>query len=262
MRSTCCRTLSREATPARALQSWCAASTGSASLRARVVTCRRHGTSPASPSTTPPSAGGTCTCGSTLTANPTGGISGYGIVPVTAGTGSTFGGNTGALLAYTATMTAPAAAGTYSYTVWTNQGPTSAGNVGSAVYSITVAPPPTTPPPTTPPPTTPAVTIAPIHVGEDSLSPASALGLSHLSMYNLKGANCANCHDGSFVPAPPRITGEDINMQPGISCAACHNARGEEDPLFISLMNNPTKVVYKRCSDCHVVVSYRDTWDD
>jgi hypothetical protein len=100
----------------------------------------------------------------TLTANPTGGNSGYGIVPVTAGTGSTYGGNTGANLSFTATMTAPAAAGTYSYTVWTNQGPTSAGNVGSSVYSITVAgtPPVTTPPVTTPPVTTPPVTTPPV----------------------------------------------------------------------------------------------------
>ena len=54
-------------------------------------------------------------------------------------TGSIYGGNTGANLTFTATMTALVAAGTYNYTVWTNQGPTSAGNVGSSVYAITVA---------------------------------------------------------------------------------------------------------------------------
>ena len=105
----------------------------------------------------------------------------------------------------------------------------------------------------------------PIRVDEDSLSPTSALGESHLSMYNLKGANCATCHDGSFVPTPPSITGEDLDMEPGVSCRTCHKAGGEEDALFISLMNNPTKVVYDRCSNCHTVVSDRDdrdVWDD
>jgi len=48
-------------------------------------------------------------------------------------------------------MTAPASAGTYSYTVWTNQGPTSAGEVGSAVYSITVTGGSTAPPVPRPP---------------------------------------------------------------------------------------------------------------
>ncbi len=77
-------------------------------------------------------------------------------------------------------------------------------------------------------------------------------------MYNLKGANCAICHNGSFVPTPPRITGEDLDMKRGVSCRTCHSARGEEDALFISLMNDATKVVYNRCSDCHTVVSGRD----
>jgi hypothetical protein len=121
-------------------------------------------TTTATPSTMMPAAGASYTVAITLTANPTGGNSGYGIVPVTAGTGSTFGGNTGPLLSYTATMTAPAAAGTYSYTVWTNQGPTSAGDVGSAVYTITVAgaPPVTTPPVVTPPVVTPPVVTPPV----------------------------------------------------------------------------------------------------
>lgn len=60
-----------------------------------------------------------------------------------------YGGNTAADLSFTATMTAPAVAGTYSYTVWTNQGSTSAGNVGSVVYDITVGAAPTTVPPIT-----------------------------------------------------------------------------------------------------------------
>jgi len=119
-------------------------------------------TTTAKPSTATLAPGASYSVAITLSANPTGGNSGYGIVPVTAGTGSTFGGNTSAALSYTATMVAPAAAGTYSYTVWTNQGPTSAGNVGSAVYSITVAAAPTTPPVTTPPVTTPPVTTPPV----------------------------------------------------------------------------------------------------
>jgi hypothetical protein len=115
------------------------------------------GVTTAAPSTTAPKAGATYTVAITLVANPNGGNTGYGIVPVTAGTGSTFGGNTGSQLSFTATMTAPAAAGTYSYTVWTNQGPTDgSAQVGSKVYSITVAPVVTTPPPTTT--TTPPVT--------------------------------------------------------------------------------------------------------
>jgi hypothetical protein len=121
-------------------------------------------TTTAKPSTTTPSAGASYTVAIAMTANPNGGNSGYGIVPATTGTGSTFGGNTGALLSYTATMVAPAAAGTYSYTVWTNQGPTSDGHVGSAVYSITVSSPPvgTTPPTTVPPVVTPPTTVPPV----------------------------------------------------------------------------------------------------
>src|SRR6185295_6554957 len=77
----------------------------------------------------------------TLSANPLGGDTGYGIVPITPALEKTFGGMTGAgALSYTATMIAPAVAGTYSYTVWTNQGPTDGtGQVGSKVYTITVA---------------------------------------------------------------------------------------------------------------------------
>jgi large repetitive protein len=139
----------------------------------------------ATPSTMTPVAGATYTVAITLTANPKGGNTGYGIVPVTAGTGSTYGGNTGSQLAFTANMTAPAAAGTYNYTVYTNQGPTSAGLVGSKVYSITVSPVVTTPPTTTttPPPTTtttpPPTTTTPPVLGAviSALSPvAGAVG--------------------------------------------------------------------------------------
>lgn len=105
----------------------------------------------------------------TLAANPAGGNSGYAIVPVTAGTGTTKGGNVGADLSFTATMTAPVAAGTYTYSVFTNQGGTDpSGQASSATYSITVGaivtPPPTFEPtvpptvePTVPPTVDPAI---------------------------------------------------------------------------------------------------------
>jgi hypothetical protein len=132
----------------------------------------------ATPSTATPASGATYTVAITLTANPTGGNTGYGIVPIAPATEKTFGGNTGTQLAFTATMVAPAAAGTYSYTVWTNQGPTSAGLVGSKVYSITVAPvvtiPPTTIPPTTIPPTTiPPTTIPPTTIPPTTIPPTT-----------------------------------------------------------------------------------------
>jgi len=55
-------------------------------------------TTTATPSTLTPVAGAAYSVAITLTANPTGGNSGYGIVPITVGTGSTFGGNTGSQL--------------------------------------------------------------------------------------------------------------------------------------------------------------------
>jgi mono/diheme cytochrome c family protein len=132
----------------------------------------------ATPSTANPAPGASYTVAITLTANPTGGNTGYGIVPIAPAVEKTFGGNTGSELAFTATMVAPAAAGTYSYTVWTNQGPTSAGLVGSKVYSITVAPvvtiPPTTIPPTTIPPTTiPPTTIPPTTIPPTTIPPTT-----------------------------------------------------------------------------------------
>ena len=104
----------------------------------------------ATPSTATPAPGATYQVAITLTANPNGGNTGYGIVPIAPAVEKTFGGDTGTQLAFTATMVAPTAAGTYSYTVWTNQGPTDGtGQVGSKIYSITVAPVVTTPPTTT-----------------------------------------------------------------------------------------------------------------
>jgi len=90
-----------------------------------------------------------------MSANLAGGLSGYAIVPVTLGTGAANGGNTSSALSYSAAMTAPAAAGTYRYNVFTNQGLTSPeGHASSASYTITVPVAPTTIPPTTVPPTT------------------------------------------------------------------------------------------------------------
>jgi PKD repeat protein len=98
------------------------------------------GVSTATPSTTTPAPGGTYTVAITLVDAGNGGRTGYGIVPIAPAVEKTFGGGTAALFAYAATMKAPTAAGTYKYTVWTNQGLTDGtAQVGSVVYSITVA---------------------------------------------------------------------------------------------------------------------------
>ena len=65
----------------------------------------------ATPSTATPAPGASYTVAITLTANPNGGNTGYGIVPVAPATEKTFGGNTGSQLSFTATMIAPTAAG-------------------------------------------------------------------------------------------------------------------------------------------------------
>jgi hypothetical protein len=69
-----------------------------------------------------------------------------------------------------ATMTAPAAAGSYTYTVWMRSGV-----VASTTYSITVATvPPTTIPPTTIPPTTiPPTTIPPTTIPPTTIPPTT-----------------------------------------------------------------------------------------
>jgi hypothetical protein len=106
------------------------------------------GSTTATPSTLTPAAGATYSVAITLAANPSGGNSGYAIVPVTSGTGTVNGGNASSALSYSATMTAPVAAGTYSYHVYTNQGLTDPdGQASSASYSITVPATPTTAPP-------------------------------------------------------------------------------------------------------------------
>ena len=101
------------------------------------------GSTTARASTTTPAPGTAYTVAVGLAANPNGGNSGYAIVPVTAGTGTTNGGNTSSALSYTASMTAPTTPGTYTYNVFTNQGPTDPdGQASGTQYTITVAAPP------------------------------------------------------------------------------------------------------------------------
>ena len=136
----------------------------------------------ATPSAGTQLAGASYTVAITLTANPNGGNTGYGIVPVAPAVEKTFGGNTRTELALTATMIAPAVAGTYSYTVWTNQGLTDgSGQVGSKVYSITVALVVTIPPTTVPPTTIPPTTIPPTTIPPTTVPPVSTAFISSLS---------------------------------------------------------------------------------
>jgi hypothetical protein len=135
------------------------------------------GSTTATPSTLTPAGGATYSVAITLAVNPSGGNSGYAIVPVTTGTGTANGGNSSSALSYSATMTAPVAAGTYSYHVYTNQGSTDPdGQASSASYSITVPAAPTTVPPTTVPPTT----VPPDHVAPtiSMTAPASPYSLT------------------------------------------------------------------------------------
>jgi hypothetical protein len=133
------------------------------------------GSTTATPSTLTPAAGAAYSVAITLAANPAGGLSGYAIVPVTAGTGAANGGNSSSALSYSAAMTAPAAAGTYTYNVFTNMGLTDPdGQASSASYSITVAAAPTTVPPTTVPPTTvPPTTVPPTTVPPTTVPPTT-----------------------------------------------------------------------------------------
>jgi PKD repeat protein len=98
------------------------------------------GSTTAAPSTLTPAPGATYTVAITLAANPAGGNSGWAIVPVAPAVEKANGGNVGADLSFTATMTAPTAAGTYTYNVYTNQGLMDpSGYASGSSYSITVA---------------------------------------------------------------------------------------------------------------------------
>ena len=211
------------------------------------------------PSSATPAPGATYTVAITLTANPTGGMSGYGIVPVTAGSGSTFGGNTGADLSFTGTMTAPAAAGSYDYTVYTNQGPKSAGLVGSAVYSITVAAGSTTTA-TTAPATTTTATTAPATTTTATTPPAtstnptlitapsalSVVGLPNVhGPYSINAAQCGICHRAHTAKAPALL----VKGSQSTLCFTCHDGTGSNANVkaqyqLVRPVNNPAAREY------------------
>jgi predicted CXXCH cytochrome family protein len=208
----------------------------------------------AAPSTTTPAAGATYTVAITLAANPTGGKSGYAIVPVTASTGTTSGGDTASDLAYTATMTAPSAAGTYSYTVFTNVGSQSSGQTGSAVYSINVtagstAPPATTLPPTTPaattlPPLTPPATAPPVTNPPVTNPPVIGSASIH-GPYALNAPECGICHRTHTAQAPKLLA----KGSQSALCFACHdgtgaNANVQAQYALVRPVNNPATREY------------------
>ena len=140
------------------------------------------GSTTAAPSTLTPAAGASYTVAITLAANPAGGNTGYAIVPVAPAVEKTNGGNNGSQLAFTATMVAPAAAGTYTYNVYTNEGVTAPSGFASGTsYSITVAPVVTIPPTTIPPTTIPPTTIPPTTIPPTTIPPVSTTSISSLS---------------------------------------------------------------------------------
>ena len=95
----------------------------------------------ATPSSATPASGAAYTVALAFTGGTSGANSGYWI----SGNGVSLTGGPAAVSSYSVAMTAPAAAGTYTYLVWMRQGVAS-----SKSFSITVgAPPTTTPPPTT-----------------------------------------------------------------------------------------------------------------
>jgi predicted CXXCH cytochrome family protein len=205
------------------------------------ATCHKASTSAATtakPSTTAPMAGASYTVAITLAANPTGGNSGYAIVPFAPDTQNTNGGNTGSLLSYTATMTAPAAAGMYTYTVYTNMGSQATGQTGSAVYSITVAAGSTTPPvttaPVTPPVTTPPVTAPPLVGSTDIHGP-----------YSIDAPQCGICHRAHAAQAPNLL----VKGSQSTLCFSCHdgtgaNANVQAQYALVRPVNNPVTREY------------------
>ena len=183
---------------------------------------------------------------------------------------------------FSAAMTAPAAAGPYTYNVGADTG-APPGAASATTYSITVGASPTTVPPTTVPPTTiPPTTVPPTTVppttippttpvilptvrGDVNMSPNGTVGTKHLGMYSTYGGlSCAACHNGKVQSLAPALAVEGADMAKGIACATCHGpGKSESDePLFINKMNDPTKVVYTRCSSCHQIVSGGDDGDD
>jgi hypothetical protein len=129
----------------------------------RTVACTQchdaGGSVTATPSSATPAPGAPYTVALAFTGGAGGGV-GYWI----SGEGGNFNGSSTA-----APMTAPAAAGTYQYTVWMRDELTS-----STTYSITVGVAPTTVPPTTVPPTTvPPTTIPPTTVPPTTVPPTT-----------------------------------------------------------------------------------------
>ena len=123
----------------------------------------------ATPSTTTPASGAAYTVAIVLT-NAASGNSGYNIslAGVSITTGGPAAGKT-----FSANMTAPAAAGTYTYTVAANTA-SPPGAASSITYSITVGSTPTTVPPTTVPPTTvPPTTVPPTTVPPTTVPPTT-----------------------------------------------------------------------------------------
>jgi hypothetical protein len=95
------------------------------------------------------------------------------------------------------------------------------------------------------------------------MSPNGTVGTSHLGMYSSYGTmSCATCHDGVDLPKAPVLAVRDADMRRGVSCSSCHSAgdrdRGRADALFISSMNDRSKIVYSRCSSCHTIASDGD----
>jgi len=208
----------------------------------------------AAPSTTTPLAGAGYTVAITLAANPTGGNSGYAVVPVAPDTEKANGGNTGPLLSYTATMTAPAAAGTYSYTVYTNQGSQATGQTGSAGYTITVATGATTSPATTPAsptPTSPSPTsttagaTAPPVIGSPATTAAVAGASDIHGPYAIDAPQCGICHRGHTAKAPNLLA----KASQSELCLTCHDGLGANANVkaqydLVRPVNNPAAREY------------------
>ncbi len=198
--------------------------------------------------------------------------------------------------ATSASMTAPVAAGSYTYTVWVRSGVAASTTYTITVGAATTTAPATTAPVTTAPVTTAPVTTAPvttapvttapvttapvttapvttvppvgtlpvIKVGEDDLSPTSLVGAKHLSMYTGTGATCAGCHSAAGTMAPPAISGEGLTMGGNTACGSCHAAGKEEPTVFVAQMKpaaaaTTTTPTYGRCNTCHTVVSDGDS---
>jgi hypothetical protein len=72
--------------------------------------------------------------------------------------------------------------------------------------------------------------------------------------------DCATCHDGTSQAAPPSISMEMADMEPGIACASCHAAGKEEadEPIFVTEMATAGNLQYTRCSNCHTVTGGGD----